>query len=174
MARALLGLRKKILNFFNWSSQTNTEITHAKYYNSISDIPLKNWIACTQGDYSFVKIGTAYPDEWGFDEQEAWFKIYDAYLVRYGLNKTYKKYLELMRKKALAQLDWVITRDRFKLTKIEIEEAKLNDMLSNMGNGMSIEMTLIYLAKWLGYRLDQTQITAEEYFNILEIYGKAN
>jgi len=121
-----------------------------------------------------VRVGVDTPDEWGFNEQEAWYLIYDAYLSKYGLNKTYKKYLELMRKKALAELEWVITRDRFKLTKIEIETAKLNDMLANMGTGMSIEMTLIYLAKWLGYRLDQKQITAEEYFNILEIYGKAN
>jgi len=129
---------------------------------------------CNNGEYNYVRVNNPDDSEWGFDDAEQWATIYDSYLNKYGLNPTYKKYLELLRKKALAQLEWIITRDRFKLTKIELEEIKLQDMLSNMGKGMSIEVSLIHLAKWMGYRLNPKEITAEEYFNILEVYGKAN
>jgi hypothetical protein len=39
---------------------------------------------------------------------------------------------------------------------------------------MTIEQTLIYLGKWLGYRLNPKEINVIEYYNILDEYGKAN
>ena len=71
-------------------------------------------------------------------------------------------------------MDFVITGNRFKLTEIEIEETRLNAMLSNAGVGMSIDESLIYISKWMGTWLNVKQITTKEYFNLLEQYGKAN
>jgi hypothetical protein len=82
--------------------------------------------------------------------------------------------LDAMRKKALIELDYVITGDRFKLTEAEIQTAKLQSMMANGGNGMTIEQTLIYISKWIGQWINTKQITAREYFNLLKEYGKAN
>lgn len=79
-----------------------------------------------------------------------------------------------MKEKAIYELEFVNTRDRFKLTEIEIKEAELKSMIDNNGQGMTIDETLIYLGRWLGYRLNPKEINVIEYFTILDQYGKAN
>jgi hypothetical protein len=103
-----------------------------------------------------------------------WFVIYDQYLKKYGLGKKYKRLLDVMKKKALLELEFILTRERFKITQIEVEEANLKAMLANKGNGMTIEQTLVHLSRWLGYQLNTKKITVAEYFNILDQYGKEN
>jgi len=100
--------------------------------------------------------------------------LYDQYIKKYGLSKLYKKLLALMREKALMECTFVETRDRFKLTLIEVKEVELKSALENNGQGMSIDQALVHLSKWIGYRLNPKEITVVEYFNILEQYGKAN
>lgn len=134
-------------------------------------MPLYNWIKCNEGKIEFTRIS----DE-GNPEMDVitWEIIYNDYLKEFGLTETYKRMLNAMRKKAILELDFVLTGDRFKLTEIEIEETRLNAMLQNAGNGMTIEESLIYISKWLGTWLNVKNITVREYFNLLEQYGKAN
>lgn len=134
-------------------------------------MPLFNWIKCNEGKIEFTKIS----DE-GTPEMDVitWEIIYNDYLKEFGLSETYKRMLNAMKKKALLELDYVITGDRFKLTEVEIEQTRLNSMLQNAGNGMTIEESLIYISKWLGTWLNAKNITVREYFNLLEQYGKAN
>jgi hypothetical protein len=134
-------------------------------------MPLFNWIKCNEGKIEFTRIS----DE-GKPEMDVvtWENIYNDYLKEFGLNETYKRMLNAMRKKAILELDFVLTGNRFKLTEIEIEETRLNSMLQNAGNGMTIEESLIYISKWLGTWLNAKNITVREYFNLLEQYGKAN
>jgi hypothetical protein len=134
-------------------------------------MPLFNWIKCNEGKIEFTRIS----DE-GNPEMDVitWENIYNDYLKEFGLTETYKRMLNAMRKKAILELDFVLTGDRFKLTEIEIEETRLNAMLQNAGNGMTIEESLIYISKWLGTWLNVKNITVREYFNLLEQYGKAN
>jgi hypothetical protein len=79
-----------------------------------------------------------------------------------------------MREKALLELNFVETRERFELTKIELKEAELIRMMKNNGDGMTLEQSLVHLSKWIGYRLHPKEISVVEYFNIQEQYGKAN
>jgi predicted metal-dependent TIM-barrel fold hydrolase len=60
------------------------------------------------------------------------------------------------------------------LTELEIKEAELKQMIETNNTGMTIEQAIIYLSKWIGYRLNPREITVTEYFNILSEYGKAN
>ena len=108
------------------------------------------------------------------DLQSAWERVYDDYLRRYGLSKLQKRLLEVRRKKALLELEYVITRDRFNLTLIEIEERNIEQMINNRGAGVSITTALVYLSKWVGYRLNWKELTTLEYFNIMDLYGKEN
>ena len=153
----------------NWLSAT--KMKQQNYYTGIDELPLYNWIQCNDGKFEFTRKtnhGTFEKD------LETWELIYNDYLKQYGLSKTYKKMLDAMKKKAVLELDFVITGNRFKLTEIEIEETRLNAMLSNAGVGMSIDESLIYISKWMGTWLNVKQITTKEYFNLLEQYGKAN
>jgi len=134
-------------------------------------MPLFNWIKCNQGELQFTRINGK-----GSDEMDViiWQYIYDDYLKEFGLSETYKRMLNAMKKKAILELDFVLTGDRFKLTEIEIEETRLKSMLNNAGKGTTIEESLIYISKWMGTWLNTKQISVREYFNLLEQYGKAN
>jgi len=105
---------------------------------------------------------------------EAWAKIYDQYLFRFGLNKKYERYLQAMVRRAELQTDYVMTKDKFKLTEIEIQDAKIANLEAHFGSGETIEVVLVYVSKWLGYRINTREISVLEYFVILDEYGKAN
>jgi hypothetical protein len=86
----------------------------------------------------------------------------------------YKKMLDSMRKRAELELDYVITGDRFKLTLINMEITRMEQLMSNAGVGMSIPETLIHLSRWMGSFINTKNITTREYFTLLKEYGKAN
>ena len=139
-----------------------------RHYQSIEEIPLFNWQKCLEGDVKYVNLETK--EDSG--NQEAFTKLYDEFLQKRGVNKEYKKYLDILKKKALLQCEFLITKDNFKLTQIEIEDAKIVSLQKTSEEGLSIDKTLIYLGKWLGYRLDWKIISVSEFYSILEEYEK--
>jgi len=60
------------------------------------------------------------------------------------------------------------------LNKIELEEKKLKDIIKGDESENQIEKTLIYLSKWIGYRLSIKEVTVFEFYTIMKEYGKAN
>ncbi len=139
-----------------------------RHYQSIDEIPLFNWQKCLEGDVKYVNLETK--EDSG--NQEAFNKLYDSFLQKRGVNKEYKKYLDILKKKAMLQCEFLITKDNFKLTQIEIEDAKIVSLQKTSEEGLSIDKTLIYLGKWLGYRLDWKIISVSEFYSILEEYEK--
>jgi hypothetical protein len=142
-----------------------------EYYKGINDMPLFNWIECHNGKIEFTRKTDAGTPE---KDIEAWQSIYDDYIRTFGLTDVQKKLFDAMKKRAILELDYVITGDRFKLTEIEIAIARIDSMLSNKGSGITIEQALIHVSKWLGQWINPRNITVKEYFNLLEQYGKAN
>ena len=104
----------------------------------------------------------------------AWEHVYDEYIEIFGLNKLYERMLKAMHKKTLAELDYVLTGDRFKLTEAEIQEQELKNLTDNKGNGMSIQQCLIHISKWIGYWLDMKKLNTHEYFLILQEFESFN
>lgn len=80
----------------------------------------------------------------------------------------------MLQKKAELQVNYILTKDKFSLTLLEIEEQNLNIMLSNNGNGMTIDQTLVHLSKFVGYFIRAKDITTGEYFTLLEEYKRIN
>lgn len=149
-----------------------TSSTQEKYWNSIDEFPLYNWVKCNDGKLEYtrkdINVGC------DIDDAEMWIKLYNEYLKQFGLTKRYLKYLKLLRKKALLQADYVIKKDKFKLTEIEITNADLKKLEFYFGDGQEIEVILTWLSMFLGYKINQKETTVKEYFTILEEYGKAN
>jgi len=149
----------------------NTFYTSKKHWQSLDEMPLYNWIKCTDGDLQYIRqSGHELPANQV--DENAWFKVYNEYIDIFGLSALYKKTLEAMRRKALLELDFVLTREKFKLTEIALQEAKLKTMLNNNGSSMTIDESLIHLSRWLGYHVNSKKITVLEYFNLLKQYGK--
>lgn len=149
----------------------DTKSNSEKYYQNIDELPLYNWIKCSEGNLTYVRRTNKGDEQ---NDAIAWEKIYDSYIAEFGLGEAYKKMLKAMKDQAIKELEYCITGDRFKLTEAEIESAKLQRMMANAGNGMSIEQSLIHISKWIGQWLNSKTITTREYFNLLREYGKAN
>jgi len=147
--------------------------TQEKCWVSIDEMPLENWIKITEdGEYQYVCKN---PDDViGVDLAEAWYKINDEYINRYGLGPLYMRLLKKMKEKAILELNYVQSRDRFKLTEISLAEAELRSMMSNRGEGIGIREALIHLSKYMGFRLNPKEITVSEFFNIRDKHGKEN
>ena len=133
-------------------------------------MPLYNWDKCLSGELKFVRKGTIGNDK---NDNENWIKIYDQYLVEFGLNKMHKKVLNALKEKALFECDYVITGDKFKLTLIEMSESKLKQMIEVNKVGVTTEQTMIYVSKWIGYRINPREITVKEYFYLIKEFEKA-
>lgn len=154
--------------------ETNTTSKCLNYYTELHDFPLFNWIKCTEGNTIYIRKEITPEIEENDDDLEAWSNMYDQYIKKYGLSKLYKKLLSIMKEKATLECTFVITRDRFKLTEIELKEEELKNAINNNSNGMTIEQALVHLSKWLGTWINTKEISVTEYYNILEEYGKAN
>lgn len=132
------------------------------------------WIYATGGDYRYSREFVEKDSEQTAEDVENWFRLYDQYIDKYGFSDKYKKTLKLMKKKALLDLKFVQTRDRFTLMLIEIEEKKILDLMKDNGKGMTVEASLIPLSKWFGSMLRARDLTVTEYNNLLEHYGRNN
>jgi hypothetical protein len=143
------------------------------YYNSLAELPLKNWVEIQKDNLTKTRKGRrGTPIEDGL----AYEIINDEYIERYGLDKYYTKLLKLLKTKALLQVDYILTGDRRKLTDIEIKEADLRQLLESKGTGLTIEASLIHISKFLGIWVNINTISTLEYYDLLkelENYAKA-
>lgn len=145
-----------------------------KFYKSIKETPLYNWIQICEGKFEFILININDSNNTKESEYEqAWNDLYDDFLKERGLSRYNLNLYREMKQLAILECDYVITGDEFKLTQIEIQKEKIK-MLNQNSNGISTEKSLIYLSKWLGYRLNWKEISVYEYYLMLEEYGKAN
>ena len=141
------------------------------YYNNIEELPLWNWMKCTSGEICYVRKdlvhGNHLLDEIHFE------KIFDSYIKEFGLSEMYIKLLKTMHKKTLLELDFVLTRNRFRLTEVEMQVARLETMVNNNKNGMTIEQTIVHLSKWMNHWIDAKKVTTREYFDMMKEFERS-
>jgi hypothetical protein len=147
------------------------DLSSKNYYLELDEMPMANWIKCTNGDLTYVRKGKA-----GTPANDIiyWDLMYDKYIDTFGLSKYNLRLLEQMKKLALAELDYMITGDRFKLTIIEMETRRLEVMKQSAGTGISLEQGSVHLSKWLGYPIRMKEISVLEYFNLLQEFDRYN
>jgi hypothetical protein len=143
-----------------------------KYYLDLENLPLKNWIKISNGDYTYTRKNLNKGNK--RKDLKAYELINDNYIERFGLSKSYLKLLNILRKKALLELDFVISGNRAKLTQIEIEESNLKNSFQNKGKSTTIEATLIHISKFLNTWVNVDTITVLEYFSLVEELDKYN
>lgn len=132
-------------------------------------MPMFNWTKCLNGDLKYIRKGKR-----GNDHADIvyWEKMNDLYIDKFGLSKYNLRLLEQMKKLAMAELEYLATGDRFKLTLIEMETRRLEAMKSTAGTGITLEQGSVYLSKWLGYQIKLKEISVAEYFTLLKEYER--
>lgn len=88
------------------------------------------------------------------------------------MSKVHAKLLKVIKDKALQELEYVITGDRFKLTLIEMEETRLKNMLATAGSSVTVEEMIIHLSKWLGQWIKTKEISVKEFFTLQKEYER--
>jgi len=140
------------------------------YYESIDDILLFNWWKVREGDFKYCRKdlskGTAKQDE------EAFIKINDSYLAEFGLDPEVERVIELRQRIAMLQCDFVIEDNQYYRNEIRRLERELTEILTRDQKGMSNDIILIHLEKWMGFRLDEMKITARKFYNIVKEYER--
>ena len=129
---------------------------------TIDELPLWNWIKIMDGEIHFIRKnvddGNEIADQTIFDE------IFDQYINEFGLSKMHRKLLDAEKKRAMLELDYILTKNRFKLTEIDMQIQKIQNMLKNAGSGISIEQSLIHISKWMNTWINVKSISTREFF----------
>lgn len=144
-------------------------ILKENYYSSIREIILFNWWKVQEGNIQFTRLNSNN----GTDEEdiEAYIRINDSYIEEFGIDKTQLEIIELQRRIAILQCDYVIEEDRFILNEINRLEKEINEMLTNK-NGGDRDGLVIHLEKWLGFKIDEKQITANKFYKVVREYER--
>ena len=145
--------------------------TQGEYWISIDDMPLYNWLKCNEGDLKFARKSDKGTSE---NDIKSWEILYNEYLKVFGINKKYEKYLIACKKRAKLQAEYVITKIKFRITEIEIQNAKIKALELYFGGGQDVDVILMWVSKFLGYKVSKKETTVKEYFTLLKEYGKAN
>lgn len=145
-----------------------------RYFLSIEEMPLYNWTKCQRGDLTYTR--KAVDDAMCNDELDlkTWEIVNDDYLQRFGLTKQHKRFMILSKQKALLELDLFITGDNFLKNRIDELADELKNVFADNKGGIDVDSTLIYLSKFMGYKIRSKDITVLEYFKMIELYGKEN
>lgn len=170
-------MKKRLVEFLKnpfrkTKTQKNETPTLDGYHTSIDTLPLQSWIDCHDGDLTKTRMDTKRGDQ--KKDEIAWEQIQDTYLKLYGMSKVLEKIYKAMRQLAILELEYVITEDRMKLTLAEMEEQKIKSLLTNKGQGISIQQSLVYLSQWMNQWITTRGITTREYFDLLEEMEKFN
>ena len=142
-----------------------------KYYLSIDEMPLNNWMECHKGNIHYIK---KYGKRDNDNDLKYWTRLIDQHIDRFGIQDEYKDLMDTQVELAKAQMDYVADENRKALNTIKRLEFKLNKMMVSNGKNIDVDDVLIYLSKFLGYKIDRFTLTVTEYFKMINIYTKAN
>jgi hypothetical protein len=145
------------------------DMSEKSYFDSIKDIILENWWQVQMGNLKYtrknINIGTKKQDE------KAYERINDSYIMEFGIDKTQKEVIELQRRIAILQCDFVIEEQRFLQNEIKRLQVEILELLTNT-NGQDRDGLVIHLEKWLGFRINEKEITANKFYKIVREFEK--
>lgn len=154
-------------------SKNRTLNTQDKYFQSIDDIILFNWLKCVEGQIQYARIEVK-NDIVNENDVKNWELIYDTYIKSEGLNPFYKRYLKTQVSIANCRIDYILTGNKMNFTFIELYETELKEIESKMQDGVSSETILNALSKMQGYNINTKEITAKRYFSLIKDYERSN
>jgi hypothetical protein len=143
------------------------------YYASIEEMPLYNWEKCQNGDLTYCRVNN---DETSDAlDHKAWEILNYEYMEVFGISRHHRKYLELQKRKTLLELELIETGNRFLKNKIRQTTDEINNVFKeDKGNVMTYDASLVYLSKFMGFKLNKKTISTLEYFTMIKEYGKKN
>jgi len=139
----------------------------SRKYSSIDDLPMYNWKKIHDTDeLKWLFVGKVKCEN-TIELEKLWGNIYDEYLGEFGLSQDYKDILNVKRKIANLQADYIIKGDRILLNYINIEENALQSLYDSNKGGSTFRDSLVHLEKMQGIKINTKTITVADYYNYL-------
>ena len=148
------------------------------YYKSIKHLPLENWFECSDGNLEFTRINPEQGTK--ANDKKAWDEIYNSFIQLVGLDENFLRYIELLKSRALKQLEFVEgvkdgKRDRKLMNGIREISARISAYEKTLSLGGSDRYELLqHLGKMQGYRIDPLTTKTIEYFKLIDKLKKQN
>jgi len=98
--------------------------------------------------------------------------LYSDYLKRIGIGEKYRILVEAEKRLVLTRCEFVETKNRKLLNKIDQLEAKIDNMKKSNGETTKPEIIIMYLSKYLGFKIKIKKDTTLEYFYWINEYKK--
>ena len=180
----------------------NTEqdllITPKGYYLTISECPLVCWEKRFDVGYSAIRRftevdendvlihpktfkplkGITYSEE---QDYEAWHVLYTNFLGKVKQDPDFKQYMNNIRSLIEVQYSYIVSkqkkgelefRQRFLLNKIKLLKAHIEGYERTMVGGKTINQVLMDLSKEQGYQIKKSDLSVEDYFDLIEKHKK--
>jgi hypothetical protein len=137
-----------------------------KYYLTVDLCPLRSWRLANEGDLTALRVNQSD----GTPEQDltAWEDLYNDFIQKVGLSQEFEEFINLMKEKVEAINDFIQTRERFKLNRIEQIDAELLVYRQTAGKGLTIEQVLPRLTDRYKVHFRERDLTVLEYFNLIK------
>ena len=123
-----------------------------------------------EGEYKYIVKDGKCEDESKLIE--AFDSLYSDYLKRIGLADKQKALVDMQKRLIITRCEYVATKNRKLLNKIDQLEAKIENAKKNNGETIKPEIIIMYLSKFLGFKIDIKKDTTLEYFYWINEYKK--
>jgi hypothetical protein len=139
-----------------------------KYYLTIDEMPIYNWFKCIDlKDYTFVLKTKKECVESELNECEGIFgELYLQYIDAFGISEQLADILSIQNEILSLKIERVITNDKTIDSFIELKELELKDKVSVKQT--KTNLIKVSIEKYLGFRLNEKEVTVVEYYNYLE------
>ena len=142
-----------------------------KYYENIDEIPIYNWFKISEtNDLSFMV-----KDKKGkFDKSTALKKyeqLYDQYINEFGFGESFEKNLLLRSNIVSLKIEKAVTGNNFLNNFIRQAEIDLKDSMT-MANRVSITETKVHVEKYVGFRLNEREVSVRDFYTYLKVMSK--
>ena len=145
---------------------SNIDTTSKSCYDSIDELPVWNWDkVINTGDLKWLVKGKGKVSDRVLSD--SWDGIQQQLLDHYGYEFEHENYLQLMKRKAIKELEYLETKNKFLLNEIKRLEADIKGLTPEDGARVNIMGIMLQIGKYLGFKVDAKTFTVREYKEVL-------
>jgi len=139
------------------------------YYSSIDELPVKIWFDIHKtGNFSLLlKNDIKIKEKEFINLSEAWNKIYNQYMKKFGLSEEFIADLNQSIRLAELQAKFIITKKPHYKTLIKVEKEKIKNTKEEIKKPHELESILATISKHFGFQLRSRDLTTLEYYSYI-------
>lgn len=143
-------------------------------YRSIEELPIYNWFKIQNtNNLGWLNKGIDSPEKEISEELiKVWDGIFSEFIDTFGIPEKLKEILELKRDIQCLQWEMLITDDGSLETFIDIKQYELEQKTKVEGKSSKINEAKVYLEKFMGFRINEREITVKEYYEYMQVLNK--